>query len=196
MQTENSSRFDPSIIILIALTGALYCAMHLLNGWIFHALEVSDHISFIYLPSFLRLFNVLVFGLMWGTAGTAVGGFMLMYWNDESFFIATCNTLVSASSAALAVLAMRVLQHRRISLTRLSDLLQLALLYALLNASIHHLVWGQIDPAQLVNTNQLLYMVVGDINGAIIGALVLRWLAGNTRLISAIRARAIDDSAA
>ncbi len=193
MQTDSSSRFDPSIIFLIALTGALYCAMHLLNGWIFHAIEFTDHISFVYLPSFLRLFNVLVLGLIWGTAGTAAGGLMLMFWNNESVFVATCNISVSASSAALAVVAMRVLQQRRISLTRLGDLLQLALLYALLNALIHHLVWGQVDPSQLVNSNQLLYMVIGDINGAVIGAVILRWIAGNTRLIGAIRERAVND---
>jgi hypothetical protein len=43
---------------------------------------------------------------------------------------------------------------------------------------------------QLVNPNQLAYMMLGDLNGAVIGALVLRWLARHTRLVAFARERA------
>jgi hypothetical protein len=36
----------------------------------------------------------------------------------------------------------------------------------------------------------MLYMVIGDVNGAIVGAIGLRWLARNTRLIDAARQQA------
>jgi integral membrane sensor domain MASE1 len=189
---SNSSRF--TMLALAVLAGALYCAVHLLNGLFMKSLEISDHINFLYLPSFLRLINVLVLGLVWGTLGTAFGGILLMYfWVNDSFIMALCNTVVSASGAALAVLAMRILQQRHLSLTKLSDLLQLALLYALLNALLHHLLWTTFDPAQIVSPNQVAYMVIGDLNGAILGALALRWLATRTRLIDLIRHRAHAD---
>lgn len=191
MIVNNSSSSRATMLALVVLAGILYCIVHLLNAVLMKSVEVSDHISFLYLPSFLRLMNVLVLGLVWGTLGTAFGGILLMYfWVNDSFLMALCNTVVSASGAALAVLAMRILQQRPLSLTKLSDLLQLALLYALLNALLHHLLWTTFDPAQIVSSNQVAYMVIGDLNGAILGALALRWLATHTRLIELIRQRA------
>ena len=192
INNSSSSRF--TMPALVVLAGVLYCSVHLLNGYLMKSMEVSDHISFLYLPSFLRLMNVLVLGLVWGTLGTALGGILLMYfWVNDSFLMALCNTVVSASGAALAVLAMRILQQRHLSLTKLSDLLQLALLYALLNALLHHLLWTTFDPSQIVSPNQVAYMAIGDLNGAILGALALRWLATHTRLIDLIRHRAHAD---
>ncbi len=191
MIVNNSSSSRATMLALVVLAGILYCIVHLLNAVLMKSVEVSDHISFLYLPSFLRLMNVLVLGLVWGTLGTAFGGILLMYfWVNDSFLMALCNTVVSASGAALTVLAMRILQQRPLSLTKLSDLLQLALLYALLNALLHHLLWTTFDPAQIVSPNQVAYMVIGDLNGAILGALALRWLATHTRLIELIRQRA------
>jgi hypothetical protein len=155
-----------------------------------HAIEVTNHISFLYLPSFLRLINVLVLGMVWGTAGTAVGGVFLFFWMQDGLVLSLLNTTVSAGSAALTVWCMQVLQQRKLSLTRLSDLLQLALFNALLNALLHHLVWVVLDPHQLVSPNQLAYMMIGDLNGAIVGALALRWLATHTRIIDYARQQA------
>jgi hypothetical protein len=178
------------VLLISLLMGGLFCALHLLNGWVFQFVAFSQHISLIYLPGFLRLANVLILGLVWGTAATAFGGLLLAgFWSNESLFLSLCNLCVSATSALLAVLLMRALQGRKIALSRLMDLLQLALLYALLNALVHHLLWTYLDPSQLIAPVQLLYMVVGDINGAVIGALVLRWVARKTRLIQAVRAR-------
>ena len=195
MQAAQSRRKDLSILILCATTGVLYCATHIANGWLFGWFEVTEHISFIYLPSFLRLVNVLVLGLVWGTLGTAVGGALLFFWNNSgSVWLDICNTSISAGSAALAVMLMQLMQKRPLSLTRFSDLLQLALFYAVLNALTHHVLWSVLDRSQLVDPNQLMYMVIGDINGAIIGALGLRWLAGNTQLIQRMREKATESS--
>jgi integral membrane sensor domain MASE1 len=192
MSTSTPNRFDIGALALIALAGSLYCITHIANSWLFHKWDISDHVGFIYLPSFLRLANVLILGLAWGTLGTAVGGFLLFFWTQESLWLSICNTTVSAGSAALAVVLMRFMQKRTLALTRLSDLLQLALLYALLNALSHHLMWSVVDPAQLIDPNQLAYMVIGDLNGAIIGALLLRWLARNTQVVQFLRQKAVE----
>jgi hypothetical protein len=109
---------------------------------------------------------------------------------QDSLLMSILNTSVSAGGAALSVWLMQIQQGRPLSLSRLSDLLKLSLLYALMNALLHHLLWSFLDPAQLVSPYQILYMVIGDMNGAILGALGLRWLARNTKLIDMARQKA------
>lgn len=190
MPTEDRRLPHLTVLCLVLAAGALFCLVHILNGWLLKSIELTSHISFLYLPSFLRLMNVLVLGMVWGTAGTAVGGAFLFFWTDDSVTLSILNTTVSAGSAALAVWCMQIFQQRKLSLTRLSDLLQLALLNALLNSLFHHLVWEQLDPSQLVTPNQMAYMMIGDINGAIVGALALRWLATHTRIVQFARLKA------
>jgi len=170
-----------------AAAGLLFCALHLLNSWLLSYFEFSNHINLVYLPSFLRLANVLVLGMLWGSVATALGGFMLMWWFNDPWLIALSNALISACVAALAVGIMQVQLNRRLTLSKLSDLIQVAVLYALLNALCHHLMWSILDPQQLIELPQLLYMVIGDLNGALIGALVLRWLALHTTMVESVR---------
>ena len=179
-----------SVFLLVVFSGTLFFTVHILNSWLLHAIEISDHISLVYLPAFLRLMNVLVLGMLWGTLGTAVGGALLFFWMQDSLLMSIFNTIVSAGGAALSVWLMQILQGRPLSLSRLPDLLKLSLFYALLNALLHHLLWSFLDPTQLVAPNQLFYMVVGDINGALVGALGLRWLARNTKLVDLVRQKA------
>lgn len=190
MKKDEDHSFHFEALFLAVLAGVLFCVVHLLNGWLLSSFEISNHISFLYLPSFLRLVNVLVLGMVWGTLGTAIGCLLLMPWSQDTVFLSLVNATASAGCAALAVMLMRFMQKRPLSLARFSDLLSLALLYALLNALIHHALWSMLDPSQLVNPNQLAFMMVGDINGAVIGALVLRWLARHTRLVAFARTRA------
>jgi hypothetical protein len=179
-----------SLFLLVILAGTAFFAVHVLNDWLLKAVEITDHISLIYLPAFLRLMNVLVLGMVWGTLGTALGGALLFFWLQDSLLMSILNTSVSAGGAALSVWLMQIQQGRPLSLSRLSDLLKLSLLYALMNALLHHLLWSFLDPAQLVSPYQILYMVIGDMNGAILGALGLRWLARNTQLIDMARQKA------
>lgn len=65
----------------------------------------------------------------------------------------------------------------------------LSLLYALMNALMHHMLWTVADPSQLLYPSQVFEMVLGDVNGAVLGALLLRLLARNTSLIKLLRAR-------
>mgnify|MGYP000007439336 CR=1 FL=1 len=192
MKKDAEHTFHIEALFLAVLAGVLFCVVHLLNGWLLSSFEISNHISFLYLPSFLRLVNVLVLGMVWGTLGTAVGCLLLLPWSQDSVLLSLVNAMASAGCAALAVILMRFMQKRPLSLARLGDLLSLALLYALLNALIHHALWSVLDPSQLVNPNQLAFMMLGDINGAVIGALGLRWLARHTGLVAFARARAIQ----
>jgi hypothetical protein len=148
----NSQRLPRlTVLLLVLATGVVFCTVHILNGWLLEFVEVTAHISLLYLPSFLRIVNVLVLGTLWGTVGTAIGGALLCVWSEDSLLLGTLNTAISAGSAALAVWCMQVFQQRPLSLTRLSDLMQLALFNALLNALFHHFLWAQLDPSQLIS---------------------------------------------
>ena len=179
-----------ALFVASSLAGVLFCASHLLNAWLFQAIAISDHISLIYLPAFFRLFNVLVLGLLWGTLGTAIGGVLLLAWtHDATLWIGLFNICVSAGVAAVSVVLLQVLLRRRLSITRLNDLLLLSVLYALMNALMHHALWSVVDPAQLLYPRQVFEMMLGDLGGAVLGAWLLRLMARNTALIKLIRAR-------
>jgi hypothetical protein len=184
---------DKSVFALLmasSLAGVAFCASHLLNGWLFQAIAISDHISLIYLPAFFRLFNVLVLGLFWGTLGTAIGGVLLLAWSqDATLWISLFNMCVSAGVAAISVVLLQMLLRRRLSITRLGDLLKLSVLYALMNALMHHVLWTVVDPSQLLYPSQVFEMMLGDLFGAMLGAWLLRLLARNTGLIKLVRAR-------
>jgi len=184
---------DKSVFALLmasTLAGVVFCACHLFNAWLFQAIAISDHISLIYLPAFCRLFNVLVLGLFWGTLGTAIGGILLLAWShDATLWISLFNMCVSAGVAAISVLLLQMLLRRRLSITRLRDLLKLSVIYALMNALMHHLLWTVVDPSQLLYPSQVFEMMLGDLFGAMLGAWLLRVLARNTGLIKLVRAR-------
>jgi hypothetical protein len=182
--------FPLELFLLSAAAGVFFCGVHLLNGWLFSSLEISPHISFFYLPNFLRLAYVLVLGMAWGTLGTALGCLLLIVWSTDNLWVSLANATIATGGAALAVFLMRIMQRRPLVLVRLSDLLSLALFYAVLNTLIHHAMWSVLDPAQLVHPNQLAFMMVGDLNGAVAGSLLLRWLANNTQLVHMVRLRA------
>jgi hypothetical protein len=71
-------------LILIGSFSALYLVVHLANSWVFQSIEITSHVSMVYLPAFLRLFNVLVLGAVKGsfTVGRSLG--------DEVFERADC----------------------------------------------------------------------------------------------------------
>ena len=189
--TSKNVRPPLDVLPLIAcvLAGVLYWATHLFNAWVFQWGELNQHINLVYLPSFLRLANVLVLGLVLGTAGTAIGGLLLIWWSQDEWLLCLLNISVSASAAALAVVCMRVLMGRSLSPTRLMDLFLLSILCAIISASLHHLLWSVLDTSQLINPVQLPYMMIGDVNGALIGALLLRWIARYTKIADFLRQR-------
>ena len=164
-------------ILLTLLSALIYPFLHLANGWIFNSFEFTPHVGLIYLPAFMRRLNVLVFGKFWGTLATALGGIFLMQMLNQQSTVGLLNVLCSASGPLLAVLVFRIYTGREVSLLSLKDLGIVTLVYCLANAMVHHLVWTFFDPAQLVSPQQLLWMMLGDFNGALIGAYVLKWTA-------------------
>jgi hypothetical protein len=164
-------------LFLILLSALVFPVLHLANTWAFSSLEITPHVGLIYLPAFIRLFNVLVLGTVKGTLATVLGGIFLMQVLSDHSIVSFVNVLCSASGPLLAVLVFRFYTGRDASLLSLRDLGIVTLGYCIANAVAHHLAWMLLDPHLIVNPQQLLWMMLGDFNGALIGAYGLKWTA-------------------
>ena len=160
--------------ILVLALSVLFPAAHILNAWLFDFANINSHVSLIYLPAFLRLFNLLVMGPWLGSVATFLGGLILMAYFDEPFLFALLNIVCSCAGPVLAMMSFRIFFNRRIQLTSLADLGVVTVTYAIFNSSIHHVAWFFFDPEKLIDTGALLWMFVGDLIGALLGAYLLK----------------------
>lgn len=185
-------RWLPSLeqVVIGGVAAVLFPLVHVFNDWAFDAFEFSHHISLIYLPAFLRLANVLVLGQAWGTLTTAFGGVLLAIWNNNVTWVEGMNVLASATSGWLSVWLFQIIKERPVRLLEMKDLLQLVMLYALMNALLNHVAWTLVEQDALITVHQLPMMVIGDFLGAMLGALLFSWGAKKLKLDQLARKRA------
>lgn len=167
--------------LLIIAFAVLFPIVHMANGWLFKFAEITPHISLIYLPAFLRLANVLVLGPRNGTLATLLGGVLLMRTFDDHSIVGLLNIGCSAFGPLVALYIFKTYTRRNFELTSIQDLGILTVVYAIANAVLHHLVWSVLDKSQLTEPIQVLWMVLGDIFGALIGAYALKWIVSKYR---------------
>ena len=165
----------PMNLLLILVLALVFPLVHVFNGWFFRFFEITPHIALVYLPAFFRLANVLILGRWSGSLATFLGGLLLMLYLGSDFFAATVNSLCSAGGPLVALYFFQWHWGREVRLTSLKDLTWLTLIYAIANSVLHHAVWSVVDPTQLQKPDQVVWMVLGDIIGALIGAYLLRW---------------------
>ncbi len=162
-------------VLLVILFAALYPVLHIVNGVVFKFAEVSPHISLIYLPAFMRLAHVLILGRLNGTLATLLGSLLLMWYFNDSSLEAVLNSLCSAAGPWVALFLFRLHSKRDVELTSLKDLTLLTLIYAIANAVLHHATWSLVDRSKLALSEQLLWMILGDVLGALLGAYIMKW---------------------
>lgn len=170
-------------VLLVLISAVLYPALHLLNGWVFGFAEVAPHVGLIYLPAFLRMLNVLVLGKFRGTVATALGGFALLALEDSANWIDVANIACSAAGPLIAVWLFHLYFQRGVNLLNLRDLAVVTLGYCVSNSLVHHLMWSLVSPAELISRTQLFWMMLGDLNGTLIGAYLLKWSAPRLGLV-------------
>lgn len=163
-------------IIWLALCAPLFALTHLANAWLFDHISVSNHINWIYLPAFLRVAYVLILGPFWGFTAIFVGSSLLGASFNENLLQASLNAGASAIGPVLALVLFRLLKERSLRIAQPSDLMQMCLLYALINAVVHHFCWAYQQPEQLLSVSQLPIMVIGDLAGALLGAFLFTLL--------------------
>ena len=161
--------------------------VHLANSWMFHAVEISPHVSLIFLPAFLRLFNVLVLGPVKGSLATLLGSLLLsQHFNDE-LVLSLSNGACSMTGALVALLLFRLHFQRPVDLSSLRELLLLAVVSCSINPLLYHALWSVFDPSNAGSPTQLFQMVVGDFMGCVIGAAVMKWAVARLKLRSPTR---------
>ena len=163
-------------ILLILSLAVLFPATHILSDWLFDFANINQNISLIYLPAFLRLFNLLVMGPVFGTLSTVLGGLLLMLKQSDPLGLALLNIACSSLGPLIALMAFSIYFKRSIQLTSLKDLCILTLIYCLMNSAIHHIVWLLTDNSPVFDASEAVWMFVGDLNGALLGAYLMKAL--------------------
>jgi hypothetical protein len=161
-------------LFLILVIAVLFPAAHALNHWLFEFANINSHVSLIYLPAFLRLFNLLVMGPVYGTLATFLGGLILMGWFKEPLGFGLLNIAASCAGPLVAMMGFRIYFKRRIHLTSLKDLGIVTFAYAICNSLLHHVTWFLYDNEQLIDLSTSFWMFVGDLNGALLGAYLFK----------------------
>jgi fructose-specific phosphotransferase system IIC component len=161
-------------LLLILALAVLYPAVHILNGWLFDFATINNHISLIYLPAFLRLFNVLVLGPLYGTVTTLISGLILMTQFNEPWVNAIFNIFCSCGGPLIALLAFKAYFNRRVRLTSLQDLIILTLVYCLANSLAHQATWLLLDDSHIFDPQLAFSMFLGDLLGALLGAYLMK----------------------
>ncbi|MEY3652230.1 MAG: hypothetical protein RL739_400 [Pseudomonadota bacterium] len=178
--------------LLMLLGSLVYTSAHLANLWLFDFWEVTPNISWVYLPSFLRLANLLILGPLWGTFATALGGAELIFLSDQGFDgLAWLNVLASCSSAVAAYGVLRLMIHRPVALTHLKELLLLAGLYTLINPSLHFILWQAIQAYTETSLRDFVAMAVGDLAGAVLGSVLFVWVVRHTGVAQWVAGRVL-----
>ena len=161
------------ILLLLALA-VLFPATHILNGWLFDFAALNDHISLIYLPAFLRLFNLLILGPLFGTLYTILGGLLLMTQFNEPIELKLLNVACSSAGPLIALIGFKIYWKRQVELTSLQDLVTLTVIYCVCNSIIHHVAWVLMGQSQALELTEVFWMFLGDLNGALLGAYLMK----------------------
>jgi hypothetical protein len=152
-------------------TSLVYCGTFVLNSYLFSVLSYSAGTNWIFLPSGVRLFAILLFAL-WGALGVILGELGVVL--SQTGVTSDPGTVVGAVClSGLAPLLARQIcigfsqidaEFRRMSP---SVLLQVATIFAATSASLHQIwfVWRGISDDFV---SGLLVMFIGDVLGTLI----------------------------
>jgi len=161
-------------ILLILALAVLFPATHILSGWLFDFATLNDHVSLIYMPAFLRLFNLLILGPLFGTLATILGGLLLATQFNEHLGIQFLNVACSSAGPLMALIGFKMYWKRQVQLTSIQDLAALTLIYCAFNSVIHHVTWVLIGQSQSFALTEVFWMFLGDLNGALLGAYLMK----------------------
>ncbi len=161
-------------LLIIIILAVVFPIAHGINALVFDFANINAHVSLIYLPAFLRVFNLLVMGPFYGTLATFLAGLILMAWFNEPLSVALLNIAASCAGPLVAMMGFRIYFKRRVLLTSLKDLAIVTVAYAICNSVLHHLTWLFIDLDQLSDANTTFWMFIGDLNGALLGAYLFK----------------------
>lgn len=170
--------FSITPLAAVALSALGFFLLFYLNELLFEWLDHAHGVNWIFLPSGLRLTLVLVFGA-YGALGVTLG----TAWVGLSEGQPLPETALAALASGLAPWIARWLSVRWLGLQEdLNNLnalllLKMAVLFALLSAAMHQLVFLSLEVSHdfLANTS---VMAVGDLVGTLMVLYVLKFVIG------------------
>jgi hypothetical protein len=171
-------------ILIVAGTSIAYFVFFYLNGVLFAPLAFSIGVSWIFLPSGLRLAFVLIFG-RWGAIGIFLGTVLtsLIYYETFNPTVVFTTALISGFSPLLARQFARQYLGIDHQLQNFSarKLIQTSALFAAISASLHQVFFAAYGLSQDFAVNTLV-MAAGDFTGTLIILYVLRYVLLRRRL--------------
>ena len=161
---NNTDAKNTGIVLLVAL---LWVVLFELNMAIFHKLLFSTYVTWIFLPSGLRLLSVIIFGRL-GALGLFIGALITYHLNGFTLGNPIIVSTISAVNPYLAVLTSRFLLKIDDVFTELSakKLLVISLISAAFNSISHQFYLHLRDMAGF--PSDTFVMFYGDFFGALI----------------------------
>lgn len=158
------------VVILTAAAMALYVFGFWLQSVIFQFTEHLPGVNWFYLPAGFRVVLVFVMGIH-GAIGVALASLLIdLYYYTE---FSTAKVILTAFASGFSPWIVLLFLHRFSDrwhadqdALRWVDLMNFALLYAMVNAASHQLVWQISEAANHVWWIDLWPMFVGDLTGA------------------------------
>jgi hypothetical protein len=152
----------------VGLSAASFYLLFRLNDLLFQQLDYAHGVSWLFLPSGLRLGLVLLFGFH-GAIGVMLGSLLVGLGNEMSGIEAVLTSLISGLAPWLGLwVSVRMFRLRR-NLSNLSAvmLLKMAVVFALLSAAGHQLLYLSLGLSEnfLKNTS---VMALGDLAGTLV----------------------------
>lgn len=158
-------------MLVVAGTALAYYVFFVLNQHLFSVLTFSTGTTWVFLPSGVRLFAILLF-VQWGALGVIAGGIGLAFSQPTiggdplTFAVATC---LSGLAPLLARQICLGTNELRADLNALSPvgLLRITLIFSAISAALHQtwFAWRGLSPDVLTG---FLVMFIGDVLGTLL----------------------------
>jgi hypothetical protein len=131
----------PRLIAVIAGAVGFYLLCQL-NDWLFQALAYAEGVSWVFLPSGVRLGLVLMFGGA-GALGVVIGSLFVGLDRDQTLTVTVAAAMLSGLAPWLARwVCLRTLGLRAdLSNLKARQLLQMALVFAVISAVLHQVLY-------------------------------------------------------
>lgn len=164
------------IIFISAVTFAL---SFIFNDFFFRSFGLSDYVSLLFIPSGIRIFFVLVYGV-YGVIGILLGSLLtsLFYLEQSNFVVVVSTALVAAGAAWFARWVSIKFLEIDLNLRNINfmSLLQVSIIFSTMNAISHQLLFLELGISDDFASDAL-SMFLGDMSGALFCIVTARFAA-------------------
>jgi hypothetical protein len=162
----------------IGMSAVSFYLLFQLNNLLFEKLDYTYGVSWLFLPSGLRLALVLLFGF-YGAIGVMLGTLLIGLGDDTTWVAAVLPSLISGLAPWLALDVSRRMFHLQTDLSNLNAalLLKMALVFAVISAVAHQLLYLSLGLTEnfLKSTS---VMAIGDLLGTLVVLYGLKLMMG------------------